>query len=126
MRLSLEAGNRQCQALLAACALRDQRTCGRLCELTSGKRYGIALRILNREDWAQDCLQEAYIKVWNKAGHYRPALTTPITWMGAVVRNQALDLRGHCRQEIGEGMIESLPEERDPHPFASRDRRGGR
>jgi hypothetical protein len=69
---SIEARNRQLQALLAACVLRDRRAFAQLYELTSAKLYGVVLRILNREDWAQDCLQETYIKVWNKAEHYRP------------------------------------------------------
>lgn len=92
--------NEQLQALLAASALNDKRAFAQLYEMTSGKLYGVVLRILNREEWAQDCLQEAYVKIWNNAGNYRPHLAAPMTWMSSIVRNQALDLLRRHRREI--------------------------
>ena len=37
-------------------------------------------------------MQETYLKVWNSAGQFDPALSSPITWMVAIARNRAIDL----------------------------------
>ncbi len=100
--------NEQLQSLLAACTLNDKRAFAQLYEMTSGKLYGVVLRILDREEWAQDCLQEAYVKIWNSAGSYRPYLAAPMTWMSSIVRNQALDLLRRRRREVLQPEPEKL------------------
>jgi RNA polymerase sigma-70 factor (ECF subfamily) len=49
------------------------------------------LRILRRHDLADEVMQETYLKIWNSAGQYDPALSSPITWMVAIARNRAID-----------------------------------
>src|SRR3546814_9006209 len=85
--------------LLARCSLGDQAAFAGLYEATSAKLFGVALRILRREAWAEEALQEAYVKIWRHAESYNPARGRPMTWMINVVRNQALDLlrRGDYR-----------------------------
>lgn len=78
--------------LLSRCGLGDQAAFAALYEATSAKLYGIALRILKREAWAEEALQEAYVKIWRHAESFDPARGRPMTWMINVVRNQALDL----------------------------------
>jgi RNA polymerase sigma-70 factor (ECF subfamily) len=92
--------NEQLKQLLAACALNDRQAFAQLYELTSAKLNGVILRILGREAWAQDCLQEAYVKIWHKAGDYRPYVALPMTWMMTIARNQALDLLRRQRREF--------------------------
>ncbi len=53
--------------LLAQSALKNQRAFGDLYQLTSAKLYGVALRILRRQDWAEEVLQECYVRIWNHA-----------------------------------------------------------
>ena len=77
--------------LLAGCARRDPASLARLYELTSAKLFGVALRILRREDWAEDVLQECYLRFWNHAGAYKAGLAAPMTWMSSIVRNRSLD-----------------------------------
>jgi len=105
--------NAQLQELLAASALRDRQAFARLYEMTSAKLYAVVLRILSRDEWAQDCLQEAYIKVWNRADSYRPYLASPMTWMTTIARNQALDLLRRRHREVRESETEAFPEEVD-------------
>src|SRR5260221_9414535 len=45
------------------------------------KLFGVVLRILRRQDLAEEVIQEAYVKIWNSAGQFNPALASPITWM---------------------------------------------
>jgi len=77
--------------LLAQSALKNQRAFGDLYQLTSAKLYGVALRILRRQDWAEEVLQECYVNIWNHAGDYAVAKSAPLTWMTSIVRNRCLD-----------------------------------
>lgn len=58
---------------------------------TSAKLYGVVLRILRRNDLADEVLQETYVKVWQNAASFDPARASPITWMATIARNRALD-----------------------------------
>ena len=109
----IEQRNQKLRELLAASALHDRQAFSQLYEMTSAKLYGVILRILNRSEWAEDCLQEAYVKVWNKAGTYRPQLASPMTWMATIARNQALDLLRRRHREVRESDVNSFPEEVD-------------
>ncbi|MCU7920650.1 MAG: sigma-70 family RNA polymerase sigma factor [Candidatus Thiodiazotropha sp. (ex Epidulcina cf. delphinae)] len=105
--------NQELESLLAACALNDRKAFARLYSLTSAKLYGVVLRILNRDEWAQDCLQDAYIKVWNNAGSYRSYMAAPLTWMSTIARNQALDLIRKRKREVAESDDKGFPEQVD-------------
>ncbi|HEY9539366.1 MAG TPA: sigma-70 family RNA polymerase sigma factor [Kiloniellaceae bacterium] len=78
--------------LLSRCSLGDQGAFADLYEATSAKLFGVALRMLRREAWAEEALQEAFVKIWRHADSYNPARGRPMTWMINVVRNQALDM----------------------------------
>jgi len=109
--------------LLAAVAKGDQAAFERLYQATRAKLYGTVVRILRRADLADEVLQEAYLKVWNSAGRFDPAVASPITWMVAIARNHAIDLVRR-KPEIS---IEEEPEAMEmavaenPHPLAKRE-----
>ena len=89
--------------LLAQCALKNQRAFADLYTLTAAKLFGAALRILRRQDWAEEVLQECYVNIWNHAGDYAAARSAPLTWMTSIVRNRALDwLRRPHTETTGE------------------------
>lgn len=72
----------------------------RLYQVTNTNLFGLALRILKQRDLAEDCLQLAFIKVWRNAHQFDGTKAQPMTWLNAVVRNQALDLlRKHKRHQ---------------------------
>jgi len=79
------------RSLLAACGRRDQGAFARLYEATSAKLFGVAVRMLRREDWAEEVLQDCYVSIWNNAGSYSASLSAPMTWMTSIVRNRCLD-----------------------------------
>lgn len=86
-------------ALLAQSGLKNQRAFEELYRLTSAKLYGVALRILRRQDWAEEVLQECYVNIWHNAGHYAQAKSAPLTWMTSIVRNRCLDWLRRPRTE---------------------------
>jgi RNA polymerase sigma-70 factor (ECF subfamily) len=85
------AQNKLLEGLLAACARRDQEAFSRLYRATSPKLFGVAVRILRREDWAEEVVQDCYVSIWNNAGSYSAGLSAPMTWMTSIVRNRCLD-----------------------------------
>ena len=112
--------------LLAACSRRDQAALARLYELTSAKLFGVALRILRREDWAEDVLQECYLRFWNHAHEYRAGLSAPMTWMTSIVRNRCLDWLRRPSQEVADadGAIAEATPSDSPGPLAELERAG--
>jgi len=70
---------------------RDRAAFRDLYGLTSAKLYGVVLRILRDEERAKDVLQDVYVKIWNQAGRFDPAIASPITWLAVIARNRALD-----------------------------------
>ena len=110
--------------LLAAVADGDQAAFERLYAATRAKLYGVVLRILRRADLADEVMQEAYLKIWNSAGQFDPALASPITWMVTIARNRAIDLARKKRDvsvEETPGVLERAAESVDP--LAARERR---
>lgn len=77
--------------LLAAVARGDEAAFAELYQVTSAKLLAVALRILRHREVAEEVLQEAYFRVWERAGSYDSGVAKPMTWLAAIVRNQALD-----------------------------------
>src|SRR5262245_47014101 len=109
-------------SLLASVARRDEAAFERLYEATSAKLYGVVVRILKRQDLAEEVIQDAYVKIWNSAGQFNSSLSSPITWMVSIARNRAIDVV-RKRSEIS---IEEEPAAMDvasdmPDPLARKD-----
>jgi len=113
-------------ALLTACARRDQRSLAELYELTSPQLFGVALRIVRREDWAEDVLQECYLRIWNHAPDYRAGLAAPMTWMTSIVRNRCLDWLRRPKFEVSDvdGEIAEATPTAEEGPLARLERSG--
>ena len=90
----------QLQRLIGAVALGDRTAFRKLYDATSGKLFGFALRILRKDELAEEALQDAFVSIWHAAAGYQLHLSAPLTWMAAIVRNKALDI--HRRQPRGE------------------------
>lgn len=99
--------------LLSRCGLGDQQAFERLYRATSSKLFAVALRILRRQDWAEEVLQEAFINIWHHAPDYASEKAAPLTWMTHIVRNRALDwLRRPQREDaVGEEVQSAWQDE---------------
>ncbi len=78
--------------LLAAVAKGDQVAFEQLYVATRAKLFGVVLRILRRQDLAEEVIQEVYVKIWRSAGQFQPGQASPITWMVSIARNRAIDI----------------------------------
>jgi RNA polymerase sigma-70 factor (ECF subfamily) len=86
-----------------------------LYDRTSGKLYGLAIRVVGNRQWAEDVLQEAFITIWRSAGDYRASLSPPMAWLGLIVRSRGLDFlrrrtseRADTAQELDETVAETV------------------
>lgn len=103
--------------LLSRCALKNQNAFKDLYDLTASKLFGVALRILRRQDWAEEVLQECYMNIWNHAGDYAVARSAPLTWMTSIVRNRCLDwLRRPQHESTGDEYEIALDAWQDESP----------
>ena len=104
--------------LLARAALGDRDAFRRLYQATAPKLLGVALRILRREDWAEEVLQECYVSVWRHAPEYRADRAAPMTWLTSIVRNRCLDwLRRPNPEPLSEEAQQAIESDR-PGPLA--------
>jgi len=96
--------------LMARVANRDRVAFATLYRQTQAKLYGVVARIIQRRDLAGEILQEAYVRIWEKAADFDPAKGSPIAWMATIARNRALD-EARRAQPVA---LEDLPEGFDP------------
>ena len=54
--------------LLALCALKDEKAFATLYGLSSPNLFAAALRITRRWEWAEEVLQETFVKTWIRRG----------------------------------------------------------
>lgn len=108
---------------LARVALGDQAALKRVYQMTSDYLFGVALRLLNRREVAEDVLQDAFVSIWHQAGSYNPATSQAMTWLISIVRNKALDVlrSAHSRHETSlpqqvDGSTQELEDDR-PNPL---------
>jgi RNA polymerase sigma-70 factor, ECF subfamily len=112
--------------LLRRAAARDAAAFSALYKATSAKLYGVVARILPRGDAAADALQEAYVRIWDKAGEFDPGKGSPLAWMATIARNRALDEVRRVRPDSLEDLPESFePAADDVDPLAARERSEG-
>lgn len=92
--------------LLAAVSLGDRQAFRLLYDTTAPRLFGFALRILKKDELAQEAVQDAFVAVWHAASTYQAHLSAPLTWMTTIVRNKALDL---YRRAQANGDFEHAP-----------------
>lgn len=99
--------------LLEQTALGDRSAFSDLYEKTSAKLYSVSLHILRRNDWAEEALQDTFIKVWHSASDYSPNRGSVMSWLISMVRYRSIDmLRAKGNQTV---TLDDLPELRTEH-----------
>jgi RNA polymerase sigma-70 factor, ECF subfamily len=110
-------------SLLLRVAARDGAAFAMLYKLTSAKLYGVVARILARSDLAGEVLQEAYVRIWQRAGDFDPSKGSPMAWMATISRNRALDEIRRAKPLALEDMQDGFePAAEEVDPLGSRDR----
>lgn len=89
--------------LLSACAEGDRLAFRRFYDLSSRYVFGVVLAILRDRDMAADVAQETYVRIWKRAGQFKSSCGNPMSWIGSIARNCAID---RLRAERARGFVE--------------------
>ncbi len=79
------------QQLIERLIAKDKTALEYLYDHYSGALNGVILRIVGNEDVAEEVLQDAFFKFWERIEMYDRKKGTLFTWMLAISRNLALD-----------------------------------
>ena len=88
--------------LLARVGAGDRSAFDKLYSLTSAKLLGVATRILGSGELAEEAVQEAYVRVWKNAARFDASVASPVAWLAAITRNQAIDVRRRSSQRLSD------------------------
>jgi RNA polymerase sigma-70 factor (ECF subfamily) len=104
------AARHRLQSLMMAVSRGDQHAFSQLYDLTKSKMFGVALAIVRRRELAEEVLQDAYTRIWQNAGRFDPLISSPVTWMVAIVRHRAIDVLRQSKSEfeLDESMLVNL------------------
>ncbi|MEI4488592.1 sigma-70 family RNA polymerase sigma factor [Frigidibacter sp. MR17.14] len=78
--------------LLLACAAGNRDAVRRLYERHADQLMGIALRLLRKHDLAEDALHDTFVRIWQTADQFNPAIDRAESWMIAALRDRSLSL----------------------------------
>nr|CAA6830219.1 MAG: RNA polymerase sigma-70 factor, ECF subfamily [uncultured Thiotrichaceae bacterium] len=70
---------------------KDATAFQQLYKLASPRLFALCKRMMRDDALAEDILQEAFVKIWNKAPSFASGKGSAMTWMSTIARNQALD-----------------------------------
>jgi len=82
----------------------DRDAFGKLYDLTASRLFAVVRSVLPRSDLAEEALQEAFVRIWQKAGLFDQAQAQPMAWLAAIARNQAIDLRRRASERPTAGL----------------------
>jgi RNA polymerase sigma-70 factor, ECF subfamily len=85
--------------LMRRIARQDQSALTELYQSYAPLIYGIAMRVLQNSVWAEETMQDTFIKVWREPGKWNPDAGRLVSWLVTVARYTAIDrLRKERRQ----------------------------
>ena len=87
-------------ALLGAVATGDRQALRTIYERQSGRLFGVANAILRDRDAAADALQDAFLRVSERAGQFDAMRGEASAWLAGIVRHAALDLARKRGREL--------------------------
>jgi RNA polymerase sigma-70 factor (ECF subfamily) len=96
--------------LLARVAAGDRGAFGVLYGRTSAKLFASVCRILGNQAAAEDAVQEAYLRIWNRAGDFDAGLGSPIAWMTTIARHAAIDAARRGPERVSAASAELDPD----------------
>ena len=100
-------------ALIGQIAGGDRAAFRTLYSAASAKLFGVALRILNDRQEAEDALQEVMTRIWLNARRYDAGRARGMTWAIAIARNHSIDrLRARGPKLDGDDALEFVQDKR--------------
>ncbi|MBN8650494.1 MAG: sigma-70 family RNA polymerase sigma factor [Cytophagales bacterium] len=125
-RISVEKAHIEERELVAWLLRKDRAALAYLYDHYSGALYGIVLRIISKEEVAEEVLQDVFLKIWDKIEAYDATKGRLFTWMINIARNQAIDRTRSKEISNGgkTGTIENLVNSIDRKGFVEQEIEG--
>lgn len=79
------------EALIAGLKSRNKSAFDYLYDHYSAALYGVISRIITNEDIAEEVLQDAFLRIWDRIDNYDSSKGRLFTWMLNIARNLAID-----------------------------------
>ena len=99
-------------AVVERIAAGDQGALRELYERHGRPVFAIAYRLLGDRETSEECVQDAFLRVWANASRYDARRSRPSTWLYTIVRNLAIDAaRRRGRRPLVDPSVEGI--ERD-------------
>ncbi len=78
-------------ALIRKCQEGDTEAYGQLVMCYSDYLFSIVFRLVNDEQYAEDLVQDAFVKAWQNIGKYNPSKSKFTTWLHTIGTRLSLD-----------------------------------
>lgn len=77
--------------LIAMLKSKDEKAYNYLYDNYSGALYGVIMKVLDKEELANDVLQDVFVKIWRSIDQYDSSKGRLYTWMLNIARNSSID-----------------------------------
>lgn len=101
--------------LLAGVARGEQAALRAIYDREGTRLFGVAMAILRDRPAASDAMQDAFLRMWQRAGQFDPARGDGRAWTATIVRHAALDqIRARGREQpsddpaLGDQPVEAV------------------
>ena len=107
------------EELVLALRRKEKIAAEALYDMYSASLYGVILRIVNDEAFAEDILQETFVKIWHSFGSYNTDKGRLFTWMVNIARNLSIDktrskdFKNQSKNQELENNVLSIDEQRN-------------
>ncbi len=92
--------------LLSRMASRDPEALSELYRIYANPLFSFAMKSLGDQFEAEETLQDAFVRIWDKAPQYDPKLSKPFTWAVMITRGLCLD---RLRKRSRKRRLHTLP-----------------
>jgi len=101
---------------LVATGKGDRTAFCRVYRATAPRLLAICQNVTRDRAAAEDVLQAVFVKIWQSAARFDPERARPMTWLGSIARNAAIDWY-RAQRPAGDGSdqaIEAIPSASEP------------
>ena len=106
-----EAGQDSDELLMSRVRSGDRQAFAVLVRRHTNRFYAASYRLCGRQDEAEDVVQDAFLKLWDRPDVYDPARGAKFTtWFYRVVTNLTLDRMRKHKKHSGSDVLELLPD----------------
>ena len=97
-------------ALIHQVAMQDENALAALYDATVSRVYGLALRITQRRDLAEEVVSDVYLQVWRQAPQFDATRGSVLAWLMIRCRTRAIDTLRRIKSAEHNDLPDNLPD----------------